>query len=119
MASASMWTSPRAQPGLLKNIPEITLFLYNLGSYSLIKPYWALRASLHSPELSEKNKADWPRPPDRTASTAFVYGPFCWILVGSVPWAPIWYMVYKWCVVGSRLGAHTKENPWTLSRAPL
>ena len=28
------------------------------------------------------------------------------ILMGSVLWAPIWYVVYSWHVLGSRLGAH-------------
>ena len=38
-------------------------------------------------------------------------GPLLWaplILVGSVLWALIWYMVYSWYVLGSRLGAHRK-----------
>ena len=39
------------------------------------------------------------------------YGPG-WILVGSVLWAPILYMVYNWYVLGSELepmlGAHSK-----------
>ena len=35
--------------------------------------------------------------------------PMCpWILVGSVLWAPVLYMVYCWCFRGSKLVAHTK-----------
>ena len=43
----------------------------------------------------------------------FSYGPLLWdplILVGSVLWAPILYMVYSWYILESRLGTHT-EGP--------
>ena len=47
-----------------------------------------------------------------------VVGP-CWILVGSVLWACIWYMVYTWLVLRSRLGVHTTTPGFDLLKSGL
>ena len=97
---------------MLDGCDMLGLFLPE-GSAFVQLPLGASLSPRRPPEEPKSHLSEMPEPSGRPFSvlrlllSTLVMGP-CWILVGSVLWAPILCIVHNWYVLGSRLTAHRK-----------